>query len=192
MKPKLFDRILLALLLIVTLALSVGCILLALPVVPPANTKATVDFIYSDPMWQWILGGAGAVLLIITLRLMFAGPKKKAPEPMPTSTLVHTTDLGSAYITISAIDAMVQKHCRANNRVRTVQSTVIPVRDGAVNVRLRLGLMPDTDIPALSEQLQKSLKEYVERLSGITVQEIAILVEDTAVDPKSRVDTALR
>ncbi|MEL7602331.1 MAG: Asp23/Gls24 family envelope stress response protein, partial [Bacillota bacterium] len=83
---------------------------------------------------------------------------------------------------------MVQKHCRANNRIRNVISNVRAVRDGGVTISVRLALMPDTDIPELTAELQKTLKEYVEKHSGINVREVGILVEDTSSSPRSRVD----
>ncbi|MDR1620337.1 MAG: Asp23/Gls24 family envelope stress response protein, partial [Clostridiales bacterium] len=68
------------------------------------------------------------------------------------------------------------------------QSAVTAVKDGGVTISIRLSIMPDTDIPELTRELQHSLKEYVERYSGISVLEIGILVEDASANPKSRVD----
>ncbi len=186
MKAKLFDRILLALLLIVTTALSLLAIVLAARVLPLENIQYFSAMMYEGVNNAIILAGSGLVLFIVSVRLMFAGSKKK--EVLPTSTLVQATELGAAFITISAIDSMVQKHCRANNRIRNVISNVRPVRDGGVTISVRLALMPDTDIPVLTAELQKSLKEYVEKNSGINVREVGILVEDTSSNPRSRVD----
>lgn len=187
MKAKLFDRILLALLLIVTLVLSLLLIALAARVIPAANLKAFVDVLYWGANNAIILASSGLVLFVITVRLMFAGSSGKK-EVQPTSTLVQATELGATFITLSAIDSMVQKHCRANNRIRNVVSCVRAVREGGITLSVRLALMPDTDIPTLSAELQKTLKEYVEKNSGINVREIGILVEDTSSNPKSRVE----
>jgi len=186
MKGKLFDRILLALLLIVALALSLVLIALASRAVPLENIGAFMALLYTGVNNQIILAAVGLVILIIALRLMFAGSGKK--EEHPTSTLVQATDLGATFITLTALDSLVQKHCRANNRIRNVVSTIHPVREGGVTVSVRLALMPDTDIPELSKELQKSLKEYIEKSSGINVREVGILIEDTSSNPKSRVD----
>ncbi len=186
MKAKLFDRILLALLLIVTLVLSLLLIALAARIIPVDNLKAFLDVLYMGTNNAIILACSGLVLFIITVRLMFAGSSKK--EVQPTSTLVQATELGATFITLSAIDSMVQKHCRANNRIRNVVSSVRSVREGGITLTVRLALMPDTDIPTLSAELQKTLKDYVEKNSGINVREIGILVEDTSSNPKSRVE----
>ncbi len=186
MKPKLFDRILLFLLLLFTLLLSLALIALGLRAVAAEQINGFIGSYYYGAIWQWVLLVAGAIILLISIRLMFAG-KGKAKETAPVSALVQNTDLGGTYISLTAIDAMVQKHCRANNRIRNVVSAVVPLREGIVSLRLKLMLMPDTDIPNITSELQKSLKEYVEKLSGITVQDVGILVEDTSIDPKTRV-----
>lgn len=186
MKAKLIDRILLAILLIIVIVFSLCLILLACRVYPADSISSVIQEVYSSTTVAIIVGACGLVLLIIAIRLMFAGTKRK--EPQPTSTLIKSTELGSTFITLSAIDSMVQKHCRNNNRIRSTVSNIRALRDGGIGISVRLALMPDTDIPALTGELQKSLKEYVEGLAGITVREVGVLVEDTSINPKARVD----
>ena len=75
-----------------------------------------------------ILGGGGVVLLAIAFRLFVAMGKKRdaknAAAPMPTSTMIMSGDNGTAYMTISAIDSLVQRHCRANAKVKECESVV--------------------------------------------------------------------
>lgn len=191
MKAKLIDRILLAILLLLVIAVSLFLIMIAVQIFPARDVQQVVSNIYANPTNAIIVGAIGLVLFIVALRLMFASAGKKAvaSAPMPTSTLVKANEIGSTYISLSAIDAMVQKHCRNNNRIRTIESVVRGVAEGGgVAINVRLALMPDTDIPALTDELQQTLKQYVESFSGISVREIGILVEDTSINPKSRVD----
>lgn len=186
MKRNWFDRILLALVLLVMAILSVAMILLACGVFPVLQVQNVFQNLLTSSTYVLVLGIVGGILLLMVLRLMFAGKDKK--EIQPTSTLIKATEFGASYITLSAIDSMVQKHCRTNNRIRQTVSSVLGVRDGGILIRVRLSLMPDTDIPELTLALQQSLKEYIEKLSGIAVREVHILVEDTSINPKSRVD----
>lgn len=189
MKVKLFDRILLALLLFIVLLFSILLIVLSVGLFPLADVQQVIHAIFTTQTYVIILGAVGLVLFLITLRLLFfgnGGGEKK--EPMPSSTLIKAGELGASFITLSAIDAMVQKHCHANNRIRNTISSVNAVREGGVTISVRLSLMPDTDIPELTSGLQASLKEYIEKYAGINVREIGILVEDTSTNPKSRVD----
>ena len=117
------------------------------------------------------------VLLVFALQLFIAmcrrelSPRDKAP----TSTLLSAGENGAEYISLSAVDALVQRHCRANQRIKECESTVIPMQSG-VSVSLRLQVLPDTVIPELAAQLQQSLKEYIETISGITVTGVDILI----------------
>ena len=70
---------------------------------------------------------------------------------------------------------------------REVKSSVGLAENG-VRIRLRLSLMPEAVIPEVSAQLQSTLKDYIETLSGINVKEILVYVEDMANLPKPRVE----
>lgn len=183
MKPKLFDRILLAILLLFIVLMAVGLLVLCMRVVPLSEIQNTIAFLYADSISLIVVALVCVVLLAIALRLAFGGKAQKQPN----ATLVKATEIGGTYISLAALNTMVQKHCRANNRIRNCTSSVNAVRDG-VTIALKLALMPDTDIPKLTQELQKSLKEYVETLSGIHVLQIGILVEDLSINPQSRVD----
>ncbi len=185
MKVKLFDRILFALLLIITLGISLLLMALAIRLFPLADLQSILALLYDGIPNALILGISGLLLLVVTLKLIFSGEKK--PEE-PTSTLVHSGELGAAFITLSAIDAMIQKHCRADNRIRNVVSVVRSVRDGGVTISVRLSLLPETEIPSLTHELQVSLKEYIEKHAGIIVREVGILIENTSSTPAGRVD----
>lgn len=188
MKAKLFDRILLAILLLFVLLTGLLLILLSVNIFRLIDIQELLRRILINQTYVVIVGVSGLVLIIMSLRLMFAGSAPKKQEVQPTSTLIKASELGASFITLTAIDSMVQKHCRANNRIRSTVSTVSVVKEGGVTISARLTLMPDTEIPELTEELQRSLKEYIEKYSGITVREIGILIEETSNNPKSRVD----
>ena len=105
---------------------------------------------------------------------------------MPTSTMLKSGDNGTAYMTITAIDSQVQRHCRANAKVKECDSVVVPAGESAsgISIKLKLSVAPDTVIPELSANLQQSLKEYIETLCGVSVNAIDILIVPTQ-PPKS-------
>ena len=173
MKIKLVDRILLVLILIIVLIVSLAVLLTAVRLVPQYIFSRIAEWPYTDFTNSLILGVTSILLLIIALRLLFGG--KQQPETKPNYTLVKSNEHGSVFITLPAIDSMVQKHCRANSNIRECISNVCPVKDG-VTIILKLSLLPDTNVPELTSLLQKELKEYIESLSGILVQEIGILI----------------
>lgn len=181
-----FDKFLLVLLALVVMLCCIGVWMIAL------------QFPFSIATWMaWLSGmenvtaalivsGAALIVFLICLRMFFAirTPKQEQPK----NTLVQQTEIGGTFVALSAIDSMVQKHIRANSRVRDCVTAVRPVQDGVV-ISARLSVLPDTQIVELTTGLQKSLKEYIESLCGIHVSEVGILVDNTAASgTPSRVD----
>ena len=80
------------------------------------------------------------------------------------------------------------KPCRAISRVKDGHTTLQSTETG-VTIGIRLSVLPDTDVVTLSSELQKSLKENVESLTGIAVNEIGVLVESAAA-PAATTTTA--
>jgi hypothetical protein len=171
MKTKLIDRILLAFVLIAMLLICALLIGVALRLVPAALIQNGIVWLDSGPYNTVILGSVSALFLIFTVRLFFAG--KKRPEPAPSYSLIRNSEFGSVYITVSALDTMVQKYCRSIGKIRECASSINLIKDG-VTINLKLSLLPDSNVPELTSELQKGLKEYIENLSGILVQEIGV------------------
>ena len=191
MRFNIFDKFLLVLLLLCVIALSALCVATAMGFVTLDMIVAPIEVITNGLIGnRLILGGGGVVLLAIAFRLFVAMGKKRdaknAAAPMPTSTMIMSGDNGTAYMTITAIDSLVQRHCRANAKVRECESVVVPAGESAsgISIKLKLSVAPDTVIPELSANLQQSLKEYIETLCGVSVNAIDILIVPTQ-PPKS-------
>lgn len=189
MKLKAFDRVLLAVLLIVAIASSFILLGIATGIVPQAAAVNSLSLFYGHPRNALILAGCALLILLISIKLLLAGRNKgdkKAEPAAPASTLMQQTELGGTFISLDAVDGMVQKHCRSQERVRDCHSTLRALDDG-VTIGIRLTVLPDTDVANLTQQLQVSLREYIQNLTGINVKEIGILVESAAEEPVSRV-----
>ena len=178
MKLKVFDRILLGILLIAAIIVSFVLFGIAANLIHNEQVNWFVSLFYMERQNALILAGSGLVLLLISVKLLFAGKGKKA-DARPASALMKQTELGGTFISLEAIDSMVQKHCRAISRVKDVHTTLQSTETG-VTIGIRLSVLPDTDVVTLSSELQKSLKENVESLTGIAVNEIGVLVESAA------------
>ena len=188
MRFKVIDKILLSILLLLIAALAVGLFGIATKLV----TKGMLDIGVSVIIYEknaLILAGVGFVLLIFVIRLFVAMGKKRdaagSAAKQPTSALLLEGEGGTAYITLAAIDAMVQRHCRGNGKVKECESAVSLVEAG-ITVNLKLSVLNETIVPELVTDLQKSLREYVETLSGIRVREVNILIVHMPAPAKPR------
>lgn len=178
MKLKIFDRLLLGILLIAAILVSFVLFGIAANIIQEEMVTNFIALFYMFRQNALILAGSGLVLLLICVKLLFAGRGKKA-EVRPASALMRQTEFGGTYISLEAIDSMVQKHCRAIPRVKDVHTTLQSAETG-VTIGIRLCVLADTDVVTLSSELQKSLKESIESLTGIHVNEIGVLVESAA------------
>jgi uncharacterized alkaline shock family protein YloU len=178
MKLKFFDRLLLGILLIAAILVAFVLFGIAANVITVDMVNNFVSLFYMFPENALILAGSGLLLLLICVKLLFAGKGKKG-DVRPASALMRQTELGGTFISLEAIDSMVQKHCRAISRVKDVHTTLQSTETG-VTIGIRLCVLPDTDVVTLSSEMQKSLKENVESLTGILVNEIGVLVESAA------------
>ena len=121
---------------------------------------------------------------VVVLAGFTRGPKEPAQAPV-TAALVSAGDYGTTQISLSAIDAMVQRHCKANVKIREVTS-VISLQEGGVGIQLKLSLLNDANIPETTEALRTSLRENIESLTGIQVRDVSIMVVNTPAQQGSQ------
>lgn len=188
MKLKVFDRILLGILLIASILVSFVLFGIAANIITEEMANGFIGLFYLFRENAMILAGSGLLLLLISIKLLFAGRNKKS-EIRPASALMQQTEIGGTFISLEAIDAMVQKHCRSLQRVKDCKTTLHSNETG-VTIGIRLCVLPDTEVVSLSGELQKSLKEYIESMTGIKVNEIGILVESAAATATNAVARA--
>ena len=170
-----FDRFLLVLMMLIVIVVGLAFVCMAIGVITLDMLDTAAVLAYSGLWGRLITGAIGVVLLILGFRIVIAF-NRRGGESREASVLVNSGEFGSTYITIAALDAMVQKHCRANPKVRECVSHVRPA-DGQLAIRLKLITLSDVCVPELSNELQSSLKEYIESLSGIVVRDINLTVQ---------------
>lgn len=181
MKPRLIDRILLAVVLIVFIAIMAVLVLCAAGVIPEDMRTAALNALdYNNNLYLCCGIGLGAlVLLIIAVKLLFTRSKPKKTDTGTNASLLLADENGSAYITAASIDSMVQRYIKTNNRIRECSSVVKIDQQQGVTLDLKMVVLSDTNIPELCEKVRKELKEYIEQYAGVTVALISIVVVGT-------------
>lgn len=169
---KLFDKILLVFFSVLLMVLCLGVLLLAIGW--PLTSVGFAILLWTH--CNWVLAIVGIVFFAFAMRMVFAvGAEKRAK---PNSALVRRSDIGGSFITVSALNGMVLRHCRADRRVRDCKVSV-EVAGDSLRILVRISATPDTVLPELIADLQRSVKEYVEQMSGITVTDVTIRIEST-------------
>lgn len=176
MKMKWFDRVLLALMLILFIGIGVFAIGIALGPLRPVFESFYA--VMTNGLWAnvLILCAVGLVMLLIAMRVMYASCVHKS-APMPTTVLLKTTDNGTIRVAISAIDSMVQRAARSAPSVRDLTSRILVMDNDALAIQLRVTFAPDAVLSEATAQVQADVKEYVQTHAGVPVQEVQVFVE---------------
>lgn len=176
MKPRIFDRILLVLLMLVLIALGLGFIAVALGFINAETVAYIAGRPFASSANAWITAGIGVLLMIIAIRLII-GINRRAPKTKsPAMILVGKSELGSSSITLAAVDEMVQRHCAANPAVKQCSSVLSVSKENRLLIALRTILEAEANVPEVTEALRNSLTEYIQSLTGVTVGDISIMV----------------
>ncbi len=183
MKPRLIDRLLLGLILLIFISMMGFLIVCAVGVFPGENIANFFTTIFGDgsKWYLWIRIGAAVVfgiLAIIAIKLLFTSSKPKEKDGVNAS-LLMADENGVAYISAASIDSMAQKYIKSNSRIRECQSKVTIAPDSSVSMTLKAIVLADTNVPELCEKVRKELKEYIETYAGVSVSQITFMVVNT-------------
>ncbi|MFY9114292.1 MAG: alkaline shock response membrane anchor protein AmaP [Dethiobacteria bacterium] len=84
---------------------------------------------------------------------------------------------GEVGITYGAIENMALRVSREIDGIRDIEARVNETRQGTI-IYLRIKVLSDLEIPRLSSALQDKVKEYVENITGITIREIRVSIDN--------------
>lgn len=176
MKPKVIDRILLVLVMLVLFALGLGFVGVALNLVTADMLGAVAALPYASAANGWITAGIGVLLCIIAVALIIGFNRRAPREKVPAAAVISQNELGTSSITLSAVDDMVRRHCAAASANVKKCDSRIAVADGKLKIDLKLAVAEDTNVPETTEALRTSLIGYIQSLTGIQVSDVSILV----------------
>ncbi len=183
MKISWLERALLVVYTFVVALVSLVLMAIAVGVIPFARAVEYINNIQYDWDFRLALFIVSFVFLLTSLKLLFLKRKRTTFA----GTLIKNTELGMIRVSINTLDTLVQKAVRGFGEVKDVRSLVVAEPDG-VRVRLNMQLMPDVNIPEISQTIQKKVKEYVESTAGIIVKEVYVYIDNLAALQRSRVE----
>ncbi|MFD2672769.1 alkaline shock response membrane anchor protein AmaP [Marinicrinis sediminis] len=132
-----------------------------------------------------VLAGS-AVLLLISIRFLYISTRFSEGKP---SSIDQRTDFGDISISLDTIENLT---LRAAGRVKGVKDLKARVSFDQSGIYLKIRTFVDGDraIPALTEEVQQVVKEYIEELTGIPVSQVSVFVANIVPSStiKSRVE----
>ena len=183
MKPRLIDRLLLGLILLVFIAMMGFLIVCAVGVFTGENIAYFFETLFGpEKKYLFIRIGAAVlcgILAIIAIKLLFTSSKPREKDSGVNASLLMSDENGVAYISAASIDSMAQKYVKSNSRIRECQSKVTIAPDSTVSMTLKAIVLADTNVPELCEKVRTELKDYIETYAGVTVSQITFVVVNT-------------
>ena len=183
MRFKLIDRLLLGLLLLVVLAASIGAVALGLLLVPQATAEDLVRNFYGYWLNPTVTVVAALVVLVITLRLLYALCTRGGKRSVATVTL-NSGENGGVSMTVPTLSAIVQRTVMGVSGISGCKDR-IQTGEGGLIIALRLALEENVAIPEKTEELQEKLKADILRQTGLTVAQIPVMVEQASGGKKN-------
>lgn len=173
MKMKVGTRVVLTIYLVAVIALC-GFILATLGgLVPGSALSDFTNTVLNGAIWFKVLYAVIAiVVIIVSFMLMFFGTGK---APAPKTASIATFDSGSISITVKAIEELVERYVHENKNVKGLKTNVVS-HDSSLDINMEICVLPDSDIPAVTKELQSGVSEYIQQHTGITVSEVKIMV----------------
>lgn len=172
-----FDRILLLLCILSFALLMLSTVLAAFMILPLEWLDGALVLLYG----HWEAAAVAAVFFLASLRLLVAGVSRSEPK----ETMLCQTPTGQVRVALSAVRSLIE---RTAKQVRGVRQTKIRLETGrlGMNVYLRIAVLPDLSVPAISDELQGRVRAALQETLQAEINDVQVLVEEIAADGKTK------
>lgn len=180
------DRLLLLLYSIGIAALAVFGFLFGFQLfISPEVVQSGLKQFYDDSSLQWAIAGVSLFVFLISVRFII---KSMIKQKEIDSGVNRETEIGHIRVSLRSIESIAAKAARRVKGVRDLTARVRHrVNDPSVGIGLKIVVDGETPIQHLSEQLQLVVKEQVEQIAGVDVDQVSVYVAQTIQPDKSRV-----
>jgi len=124
------------------------------------------------PAYQEILWILLVLYIIMGLRILWRALKTERKK----QAVVHESGMGQVRVSLAAIEALAEKTVAAIPGIKEVKAKVVSSSQG-VALNLKLSTAPDINIPSVSEDIQREVKEGIYSVVGLAVSEVRVAVE---------------
>ncbi|WP_270170465.1 alkaline shock response membrane anchor protein AmaP [Paenibacillus sp. SYP-B4298] len=169
---KIMDRLLLFVYSLIIGILSVFALSMGAGWVHEELAGTWLDALYSELPLQITVISVAVILFLISFRLFYISVKRgNASSP----SIDQRTDFGDIRISMETVENLSLKAAGKQKGVRELKAR-IRVLESGLEITLRAVVDGESSIPALTEEIQRSVKEHVEDITGIPVTSVTVFV----------------
>lgn len=169
---KIVDRLLLFVFSLIIGILSVMALSIGAGWVDEELAGNWLDALYSELPLQITVISVAVILFLISFRLFYISVKRgNASSP----SIDQRTDFGDIRISMETVENLALKAAGKQKGVRELKAR-IRILESGLEITLRAVVDGESSIPALTEEIQRSVKEHVEDITGIPVASVTVFV----------------
>ena len=172
-----FDRIILTIYTFLLAFLSLGVILISLRLVPLEYVWTSLKFIYEHQEMSLV----GSVFFLVSIRLLLAGLRSRRGK----NSIVHHNEMGDVYISLDAVENLVEKAARQVRGVRNIK-VFASHADSGLKLQVKAVISPEHNVPAVTAEIQERVNTYIKNTVGIELAEMKIFVKNISNEFKAR------
>lgn len=131
------------------------------------DSMVTVYRIGTQPAFVYMI--VGVLLVLLSLIVLFAGGNKSEAK---VQFIVRETELGELKISDETIKGLGLSALEKYSELKDVALKVKLSKEGQMDIEVRAKINNDSNIPEITENAQKGVKENIESCSGLPVQSV--------------------
>jgi uncharacterized alkaline shock family protein YloU len=133
---------------------------------------------------RWIIGVGCVLVILLAINLIVVacrGPRRYR------ELMIQETGFGRVDISAPALEDMIRRASRQVREIREIQPVLHYEKDG-MTIDLNLNVSPDTNIPAISREVQEVVQHYLEEKAGINVRQVQVLIKGVSFESRAKVE----
>jgi Uncharacterized protein conserved in bacteria len=169
---RVLDKLLLFIYSLIILAASFAALGAASGIIPESDALDAVRGLYDGWGVRTAVIIVSAVTLLISLRFLYVALRRGGGA---AQSIDQRTEFGDIRISLETVENLALKAASRQRGVQDLRAR-IRVTDAGIDISIRAVVDGDSPIPSLSEEMQKSVRDYVEEITGIPVANVAVYV----------------
>ena len=135
--------------------------------------RTSLDAVYGNRNFMVLAG-----VMIVLAAAVLAASLRRGER---VETILQQGPLGEVRICFKAVENIVLKASKSMKGIREIKTKII-ISDSGVVIFLRAVIYPDQTIPQLIAELQAVVKDDVEKITGSSVAEVKVMIENIVTD----------
>ncbi|SHE45609.1 Uncharacterized conserved protein YloU, alkaline shock protein (Asp23) family [Seinonella peptonophila] len=146
---------------------------------PSLIEKTPFQFLEGDFQMQVIVAIIAVLLFLLALRLLWVSVSRSRRGAVGVD---HETEIGQVRISIETLESLARKAADRIKGIRELTARVhLHADTGAVHIGFRITVDGDRPFLELSNELQTTVKNQVETIAGIDVDDVSVNIIQTAI-----------